>query len=199
MSDNPKLPQAADFPPGTRFVIKEIDVPLVCVPDGGWFNWYGGPPPRPYDDSRLRVDNNWSAESFGEWLGVVEASLRDRWIGRILAGAHIDTHTKTWWELNSILVSLYFQEKNSRGDGASAAHLDFRPAECTFLAAISAAESRQAGTNLGAALGISDVDASALLASVRIAALELAKQEMPSALPSRTGGQKNLPFAGNDA
>ena len=69
-----RLPKSSDFPPGTQFVIKEFDVPLACVPGRGWFNWYGGQP-RPYDVSFLRVDNNWPAESFEEWVGVVKASL----------------------------------------------------------------------------------------------------------------------------
>ena len=55
-------------------MIKEFDVPLVRVPGRGWFNWFGGMP-RPYDVSFLRVDNNWPAESFEEWAGVVAASL----------------------------------------------------------------------------------------------------------------------------
>jgi hypothetical protein len=68
------LPQAADFPAGTEFVIKEFDVPLAHVPGRGWENWFGGKP-RPYDAKALRVDNNWPAESFDEWLEVVESSL----------------------------------------------------------------------------------------------------------------------------
>lgn len=74
MSNDPRLPKSSDFPPGTEFVIKEFDVPLVRLPGRGWFNWFGGAP-RPYDASSLRVDNNWPAESFEEWLRVVEASL----------------------------------------------------------------------------------------------------------------------------
>ena len=70
------LPTASDFPSGTEFVIKEFDVPLVHVPGKGWFNWFGGAP-RAYDASALRVDNNWDAESFEEWLGVVKASIRN--------------------------------------------------------------------------------------------------------------------------
>jgi len=58
-------------------VIKEFDVPLVMIPGQGWFNWFGGAP-LPYDPSYLRVDNNWPAESFEEWIGVVEASLKDK-------------------------------------------------------------------------------------------------------------------------
>jgi hypothetical protein len=73
MCDNSLLPTASDFPPGTEFVIKEFDVPLTWVPGQGWFNWFGGTP-RPYE-GRLRVDNNWPAESFEEWVGIVEASL----------------------------------------------------------------------------------------------------------------------------
>ncbi|MCU0727131.1 MAG: hypothetical protein MUE73_15320, partial [Planctomycetes bacterium] len=32
--------------------------------------------PRPYDSRALRVDNNWPAESFEEWVCVVAASIR---------------------------------------------------------------------------------------------------------------------------
>ena len=74
MSNDPRLPKYADFPPGTEFVIKEFDVPLARVPGRGWFNWFGGAP-RPYDPGRLRVDNNWPAESFEDWVRVVEESL----------------------------------------------------------------------------------------------------------------------------
>lgn len=75
MSDNPRLPKASDFPPGTEFVINEFDVPLASVPDKGWFNWYGGVP-RAYDNSFLKQGNNWNADSFEEWVGIVEASLK---------------------------------------------------------------------------------------------------------------------------
>jgi hypothetical protein len=77
MSDNSQLPKSSGFPPGTEFIIKEFDVPLVRIPGQGWFNWFGGTT-RPYDASSLRVDNNWPAESFEEWLGVVQASLRGK-------------------------------------------------------------------------------------------------------------------------
>lgn len=68
------LPKSSDFPPGTEFVIKEFDVPLVHIPGRGWFNWHGGTP-RPYAERLLRVDNNWTAESFAEWRDVVAASI----------------------------------------------------------------------------------------------------------------------------
>jgi hypothetical protein len=77
MSDNSQLPKSSDFPPGTEFVIKEFDVPLVRIPGHGWFNWYGGEP-RPYDPGYLRVDNNWPARSFEEWRELVESSLKDK-------------------------------------------------------------------------------------------------------------------------
>jgi hypothetical protein len=57
MSDKAKLPTRSEFPPETEFVIKEFDVPLVQIPGGAWFNWFGGTP-QPYDASSLRVDNN---------------------------------------------------------------------------------------------------------------------------------------------
>lgn len=68
------LPAATDFPPSTRFVIKEFDVPLAHVPGEGWVNWFGGKP-RPYEANRLRVGNHWSADSFEHWLAVVADSL----------------------------------------------------------------------------------------------------------------------------
>jgi len=77
MSDESKLPNRSEFPSGTEFVIKEFDVPLVQIPDGGWFNWFGGRP-QPYDASSLRVDNNWPATSFEEWVGIVAASMADQ-------------------------------------------------------------------------------------------------------------------------
>ena len=74
MSDKSQLPKRSDFPPEAEFMIKEFDVPLVRVQDGGWFNWFGGTP-KPYDASFLRVDNNWHATSFEEWVEIVAASM----------------------------------------------------------------------------------------------------------------------------
>ena len=74
MSDKSQLPKESDFPPGTEFVIKQFDVPLVRIPGGGWFNWFGGTP-QPYNASFLRVDNHWSAISFEEWVGIIAASM----------------------------------------------------------------------------------------------------------------------------
>ncbi len=77
---DPRLPQKSDFPPGSAFVINEFDSPLVSVPNTDnktvrWFNWYGGKP-RAYDPSVLKQGNSWDADSFEEWIGVVEASLK---------------------------------------------------------------------------------------------------------------------------
>jgi hypothetical protein len=77
-SDHPRVPKLSDFPPGTRFVIKEFDVPLASIPAGDqckWVNWYGGIP-RPYDAIWLKVDNNWPAESFEEWIALISASIK---------------------------------------------------------------------------------------------------------------------------
>jgi hypothetical protein len=82
MDDPRPLPKVTDFLPGTSFVIKEFNVPLVQVPGGAWFNWFGGRP-RPYDVTALRVDNNWPAESFEEWVGIVAESLPSRPQGKI--------------------------------------------------------------------------------------------------------------------
>lgn len=46
-SHNMNLPSKNDFPEGSRFYIKEFDVPLVQILDGSlskWFNWFGGKP-----------------------------------------------------------------------------------------------------------------------------------------------------------
>lgn len=77
MSNNFRLPKSSDFPDGTKFVIKEFDVPLVWIPSRGWFNWYGGAP-HPYDASYLKEGNNWIAESFEEWTEVLAASLKGK-------------------------------------------------------------------------------------------------------------------------
>jgi hypothetical protein len=74
MSDKSQLPKRSDFPHGAEFVIKEFDVPLVRNPDGDWFNWFGGAA-QPYNASSLRVDNNWPATSFEEWVAIVAASI----------------------------------------------------------------------------------------------------------------------------
>ena len=74
MSDKSRLPKRSDFPPGAEFVIKEFDVPLVEIPGKGWFNWFGGKP-QPYDVKYLRVDNNWPATSFEEWVAIVADSM----------------------------------------------------------------------------------------------------------------------------
>ena len=73
MKNKSNLPTRTDFPAGAEFVIKEFDVPLVRLPDGSWFNWFGGSP-TPYDATSLRVDNNWPATSFEEWVGIVDES-----------------------------------------------------------------------------------------------------------------------------
>ncbi len=75
MSQKKRLPRLSDFPEGTLFVIKELDVPLVHVRGKGWFNWFGGIP-RPYDPKALTVDNNRDADSFEEWVRIVEESLQ---------------------------------------------------------------------------------------------------------------------------
>lgn len=73
MSAN-QLPGPGDFPVGAEFVVKEADVPLVQMPDGTWFTWFGGSP-RPYDLRFLKADNNQNADSFEQWLEVVRDSL----------------------------------------------------------------------------------------------------------------------------
>lgn len=66
---------AADFPPGTAFVIYEFDMPLVSIPGKGWFSYWHGVP-IPYDPrGRLKPDNNWNADSFAQWIAVIEATM----------------------------------------------------------------------------------------------------------------------------
>lgn len=77
-SSKPRVPNLSEFPPGTEFIVKEFDVPLARIPGNGhciWVNWYGGRP-RPFDVTWLKVDNNWSVDSFESWARLVKASLR---------------------------------------------------------------------------------------------------------------------------
>lgn len=74
MRNESPLPKRSDFPSGAEFVIKEFDVPLVWIPGDGWFNWFGGTP-QPYDPKSLRIDNNWLAKSFEEWVEVIAQSM----------------------------------------------------------------------------------------------------------------------------
>lgn len=64
-----------DFPKNTLFYIKEFDIPLAYIPGEGWFNFFGGKP-RKYDVRGLKVDNNWPAESFREWAGILDDSMK---------------------------------------------------------------------------------------------------------------------------
>lgn len=73
------LPAESDFPNGTEFYIFEWDVPLSKEPDESqekvsYFNWYGGHP-KAYPIERLKVDNNWKADSFSQWLEIVKKSI----------------------------------------------------------------------------------------------------------------------------
>jgi hypothetical protein len=77
VADATALPTISDFPPGTSFVIKEFDVPLAYVPGKGWVNWYGGLP-TPYDVRALKVDNNWPADSFEQWVAIVKDSIKQK-------------------------------------------------------------------------------------------------------------------------
>ena len=76
MPDIPRLPTADQFPAGTEFVIYEFDSPLANVPGLGWQSWWGGVA-RPYEPrGKLKPDNNWNADSFEQWLEVVEATIK---------------------------------------------------------------------------------------------------------------------------
>ena len=71
------LPKKEDFPKGTKFYIKEFNVPLAQVPDGKlckWFNWLVGKP-KEYDVTCLKPGNNWESESFEEWQNIIKDSL----------------------------------------------------------------------------------------------------------------------------
>jgi len=78
----PRVPELSEFPAGTEFMVKEFDVPLARLPGDGdddgncvWVNWYGGRP-RPFDVQRLKVGNNWPADSFESWAVLVKGSLK---------------------------------------------------------------------------------------------------------------------------
>ncbi|MCE9658156.1 MAG: hypothetical protein K8R60_06315 [Burkholderiales bacterium] len=69
------LPTADAFPPGTEFIIYEFDSPLANVPGRGWESWWGGWG-KPYDPRPLKPGNNWLADSFAQWLEVVEETMK---------------------------------------------------------------------------------------------------------------------------
>ena len=114
---------------------------------------------------------------------------RVRWVGRVLDGAGIDTNSKIGRELSTTLItfSKYCQEKNRRGDGAHGVRLDISPAEWALLAAILAPEEPKVTEQLSSVLGLSAVDASALVVRTRESALKLAKQKMPALLSTIAG------------
>ncbi len=76
MSETPRLPVVAEFPPGTEFVIYEFASPLANVPGKGWFSWWGGVPWAYNPTGRLKPGNNWNADSFEQWLDVISATMK---------------------------------------------------------------------------------------------------------------------------
>lgn len=114
---------------------------------------------------------------------------RVRWVGRVLDGAGIDTNSKTGRELSTTLItfSKYCEEKNRRGDGAQGVRFDIGPAEWALLGAILAPEEPKVTAQLSAVLGLSAIDASALVARTRESALKLAEQKMPALLSTIAG------------
>ena len=81
-SSNPKinngLPKESDFPEGTRFLIKDWDIPLSTGSYKGnkalYTSWYGGIP-HPHPSETLKIDNNWPADSYTHWLEIIEKSM----------------------------------------------------------------------------------------------------------------------------
>ncbi|MGI2170451.1 hypothetical protein ACROAE_09675 [Shewanella sp. MF05960] len=74
------LPKESDFPLGTEFYIFEWDVPLSKEPDENgetvsYFNWFGSKR-QAYPIDRLKIDNNWPADSFEHWLEIVKDSSK---------------------------------------------------------------------------------------------------------------------------
>ena len=114
---------------------------------------------------------------------------RVRWVGRVLDAANIDNHSKTGRELSTILIAFseYCQEKNRLGDGARGVRLDIGPAEWAILAALMAPEEPEVTAQLSAVLGLSAIDASALVGRTRESALKLAEQKMPALLSTIAG------------
>lgn len=70
-----KLPKESEFPSGTEFYVFEWDVPLSKEPSTdnkmvSYFNWYGCQK-RSFPVERLKVDNNWPADSNEDWLKLI--------------------------------------------------------------------------------------------------------------------------------
>ena len=76
MADSPRLPTLADFPLGTEFVVYEFDTPLAQVPGLGWVCWWGGVQRKFDPRGRLKPDNNWTADSFEQWVGLISDTLK---------------------------------------------------------------------------------------------------------------------------
>lgn len=111
---------------------------------------------------------------------------RVRWVGRVLDGAGINTSSKTGRELSTTLImfSKYCQDKNRRGGGATGVRLHLGPAEWAVMAAILAPVEPKVTAHVCAVLGLSDADASSLLAQTSQSARELAQRDMPDLLSS---------------
>ena len=100
-----KPPTKESFPEGTKFYIKEFDIPLIQTPEGSsvrWYNWLGGEQ-RDYDDSCLKLGNNWEAESFSEWRQLVKGSTPKEDVFRI----NEMLITSLYWILFIIIPSLF--------------------------------------------------------------------------------------------
>ncbi len=79
MNKNVALPKQSDFPKGTEFYIYEWDVPISKEPneDGktvSYYNWLGGSK-RTFPIESLKIDNNWPADSFEEWINLIRESI----------------------------------------------------------------------------------------------------------------------------
>jgi len=195
-----ELPKASDFPMGTQFVIKDLHVPLAWIPGQGWFGWLGGMPSGPFENVELNAGNNWHTD-FDEWVGFVEVSLPESWIKSIIESAGIDTHSSPGRELSITLEEISDRIRGHYGweAGADGVRRKLGYAECILLAAIVATGTPEMIEELTFWIRRSDVDvdAAALLASLRNPAFELARRELPDVLISTTAGQIARPFPDN--
>ena len=78
MFNRKKLPIESDFSRSTEFYIYDWDIPLTKETNNDgigvqYFNWLDGTK-KPFPIESLKIDNNWPAESFNQWVSNINGN-----------------------------------------------------------------------------------------------------------------------------